>query len=364
MRSSTTEHPSPTTPAELTPAWWSSVLDRRDSPRKVVDLQAEPIGHGMLGDTFRCTVGYDGAEDGPVPDSFVVKFAAVDPSSRKTGFRSLMYEREAGFYRDLAHTLNVRAPRCYDVSIDTAAYTMAIVLEDMAPARAGDQLAGCGPDEAALAMEQAAALHGPRWGDATLEHHDWLDIRELNYQGYAQMTRVKHAAFRERFADRLSTEVLDVCDHLAGNVETYYACHQGPWTIQHGDYRLDNMLFDARSGTVPLAVVDWQTILLGPGPADVAYFMGAAMEPEDRRRHERDLVKVYHDALRAQGVVDYDWDRCWRDYRLYSYSGLLNTIGPAMILRQTERGDDLMTTLTRRHATHALDMNAAELLRH
>ncbi|MDT7634433.1 MAG: hypothetical protein QOI50_6363, partial [Pseudonocardiales bacterium] len=27
-----------------------------------------------------------------------------------------------------------------------------------------------------------------------------------------------------------------------------------------------------------------------------------------------------------------------------------------------ERGDQMLTTLARRHATHALDMNAAELL--
>jgi hypothetical protein len=122
------------------------------------------------------------------------------------------------------------------------------------------------------------------------------------------------------------------------------------------------MLLINAGGTVPLAVVDWQTILYGPGPCDVAYFLGAAMEPEERRRHELDLVRLYHGALLAHGVTDYDWDRCWRDYRLYSYSGLLNTIGPAMVLRQTERGDQMLTTLARRHATHALDMNAAELL--
>ncbi|MDT7668860.1 MAG: hypothetical protein QOC74_1643 [Pseudonocardiales bacterium] len=353
---------SPTKPGDVTSEWWAGVLAQRGITQGVAGVGCEPVGHGMLCDTFRFEVTYDEPRSPDVPDSFIVKFAAVDPGSRTTGFKSLMYEREAGFYRDIAHTLEVRAPRSYHVSIDTGTQTMAIVMEDLAPARPGDQLAGCGADEAALAMEQAAALHGPRWGDDTLANLGWLNIRERNYSGYAHMTRTKHEGFRERFADRLSSEVLDVCDHLALNVDAYFGGHRGPWTIQHADFRLDNMLFDAAGGTAPLAVVDWQTILYGPGPCDVAYFLGAAMEPEERRRHELDLVRLYHGALLAQGVTDYDWDRCWRDYRLYSYSGLLNTIGPAMVLRQTERGDQMLTTLARRHATHALDMNAAELL--
>ncbi|HEY1971240.1 MAG TPA: phosphotransferase [Pseudonocardia sp.] len=357
----------PSRPAELSPAWWAGVLANRGTPRTVVDIAAEPVGHGMLGDTFRFTASYaesaEATTDRPaVPNSFIVKFAAVSQASRNTGFKSLMYEREAGFYRDIAGTLGVRAPDCYHVSINPELGTMAIAIEDLAPARGGDQLAGCGADDAALAMEQAAALHGPRWGDDTLTRYSWLNIRELNYDKYTRMTKAKHPEFAERFADQLSAEVLDVCDHLAANVEAYFARHRGPWTIQHADFRLDNMLFDAAGGTVPLAVVDWQTILYGPGPADVSYFLGAAMEPEDRRRHEQELLRIYHQALLAHGVTDYDWDRCWQDYRLYSYAGLLNTIGPSVLLRRTERGDQMFSTLARRHAIHALDMNAAQLI--
>ena len=48
------------------------------------------------------------------------------------------------------------------------------MMEDLAPAEQGDQLGGCSADDAALAMEQAAHLHGPRWDDPTLRNFDFL----------------------------------------------------------------------------------------------------------------------------------------------------------------------------------------------
>ena len=89
----------------------------------------------------------------------------------------------------------------------------------------------------------------------------------------------------------------------------------------HYDYRLDNMLFGGRR---PLVVVDWQTVQLGMGPQDVAYFLGNAFEPEVRRSCERSLVERYHRALVDDyGVDDYPFDQCWSEYVRSSYASLL-----------------------------------------
>jgi aminoglycoside phosphotransferase (APT) family kinase protein len=61
----------------------------------------------------------------------------------------------------------------------------------------------------------------------------------------------------------------------------------GPRAVQHGDYRLDNMLFGTAEGGHPLAVVDWQTVVWGPPAFDASYFLGAGLPVDDRRRHER-----------------------------------------------------------------------------
>ena len=50
-----------------------------------------------------------------------------------------------------------------------------------------------------------------------------------------------------------------------------------------------------------MAVLDWQTVRLGPAMSDVAYFIGSALQPEDRRANEEALVREYHAALAAAG---------------------------------------------------------------
>jgi aminoglycoside phosphotransferase (APT) family kinase protein len=47
---------------------------------------------------------------------------------------------------------------------------------------------------------------------------------------------------------------------------------QGPATIVHGDYRLDNMILDAETGEVA-AVVDWELCTLGDPLADIGLLM-------------------------------------------------------------------------------------------
>ena len=70
-------------------------------------------------------------------------------------------------------------------------------------------------------------------------------------------------------------------------------------TAIHGDFRLDNMLFDGSGSARPVTVVDWQTVHVGSGPQDVAYFIGNAFaDVDERREHEERLVR---DVSRAAG---------------------------------------------------------------
>jgi aminoglycoside phosphotransferase (APT) family kinase protein len=122
------------------------------------------------------------------------------------------------------------------------------------------------------------------------------------------------------------------------------------------------MLFGTADGGYPLAVVDWQTVVLGPPLSDASYFLGAGLLPDDRREHERALLRLYYDALRARGVDGFSWDQCWNQYRRYSFSGLLMAIGASMMVVQTERGDEMFLTMASRHAEQILDLDAEEFL--
>jgi aminoglycoside phosphotransferase (APT) family kinase protein len=122
------------------------------------------------------------------------------------------------------------------------------------------------------------------------------------------------------------------------------------------------MLFGTVDGGYPLAVVDWQTVVWGPPAFDAAYFLGAGLQVEDRQRHERALLRRYHEGLRARGVRDYGWDDLWRDYRRYAFGGFLMAIGASVMVVQTPRGDEMFLTMIRRHAAQIDDLDAGGLL--
>jgi aminoglycoside phosphotransferase (APT) family kinase protein len=179
----------------------------------------------------------------------------------------------------------------------------------------------------------------------------------------AQLLPGLFPGFVARYRDRLAPEVVAVGERLMPRVHGYLADQPRPWTVQHGDYRLDNLLFGDGSRAPALAVVDWQTAIHGPGPADVSYFLGAGLAAEDRRAHEEALVREYHAALRAGGVEGYGWDRCWEDYRRYAYAGYLMAVGASMVVEQTERGDEMFLAMARRHAAQVVDLDSEALLR-
>ena len=150
--------------------------------------------------------------------------------------------------------------------------------------------------------------------------------------------------------------------HLFPRIDAYLQPRPGPRTVQHADYRLDNLLFGGDQAAPPVTVVDWQTVTLGPGPADVSYFLGAGLVPEQRRAHEQELVRSYHEQLVSGGVTGYGWDDCMTEYRRHAYAGYIMAVGASILVERTDRGDEMFLTMARRHAAQVDDLDAAALL--
>src|SRR3954449_8172111 len=132
---------------ELTNEWLAGAL-----AQDVKGFDVERIGTGQMSLSYRVTL--DGG------DSVVVKLAATDPTSRGTGLGLGIYEREVRFYRELAPQLRAAAlAECYAAAIDGTGEWFTLVLEDIAPATQGDQIAGCSPEQARLALRALAQLH-------------------------------------------------------------------------------------------------------------------------------------------------------------------------------------------------------------
>ena len=350
----------------LTPEWLTAAL--RAGPGGLADdvavtgIEATPVGTGQMSDSIRLALTYDGPTDAPA--SIVAKIPAADPTSRATGLSLRSYEIEVRFYQQLAPELPMRTPHVLYADIEVSTGSFVLLQEDMAPARQGDQLEGCTPEQATVAVDELVKLHAPRWGDPTLAELDWLHRDpEGNRMFMTMLLPNLWDGFRERYREQLGAEVHEAGDPLFAALGTYLDPGDTPLTVVHGDYRLDNLLFDPSPGGVPIAVVDWQTCVHGMALQDVAYFIGAGFaSAEDRAAAEEGLVRRYHEGLLAAGVEGYDWDRCWTDYRRFTYAGLIMALAASMLVEQTPRGDEMFMAMAHRHSRHILDLDAPALL--
>jgi aminoglycoside/choline kinase family phosphotransferase len=353
------------TPEALTPTWLTDALGLAGltGGATVTSALLTPVGTGQMCDSVRIELTFDRTNDAPA--TVIAKLPAADPTSRATALSLRSYEIEVRFYQELAPTLPIRTPNVYYADIDVETAGFILLMEDLAPARQGDQLAGCTPREAERAIDELVKLHAPRWGDPTLADLEWLHRDpEQSRMFMLGLLPMLWAGFRDRYADRLGPDVHDAGEALFANLERYLNGATEPWTVVHGDYRLDNLLFGRAGddGSDGVAVVDWQTCAHGPALNDVAYFIGAGLTTDDRRVHEEQLVRRYHTALVEAGVDDYSWDRCWTDHRRGTFAGLIMALAASMLVEQTERGDEMFMTMAHRHARHALDLDAPALL--
>ncbi|MEE8345734.1 MAG: hypothetical protein V3S20_00155, partial [Dehalococcoidia bacterium] len=162
-------------PAMADGRWFTEVLRYAGvlGDAVVTQVERQRIGTGQIGQNVAFSLTYDRpAPDAPV--SVVGKFPAPEPQGRAAAKTFRLYEREVGFYQEIAATVDIRMPVCYLADIDLDSGDYVLLLEDLRPAEQGNQIAGCSLDEAMLAMDELAGLHAPRWGDPTLAKIEWL----------------------------------------------------------------------------------------------------------------------------------------------------------------------------------------------
>ena len=351
------------TPDTIDSAWLTEQLERAGHAGVTVrGFAAADVGAGQLGRCIRYTLDLAGEVAG-VPQSVIGKFPSDDPQSRQTGVMLRNYLKEVSFYRELVPRLNLRVPRCYFAAIEGDGPEFALLIEDLAPAQQGDQLRGCNPVEARAAVLELVGLHAPSWCDASLREIEWLgEPNDGTIQPGRMIYQAQLGPFLARYGDRLSEDEAQIIEAVAASKGPPFEPLSDVYSLVHVDYRLDNLLFDAREDPPAVAVVDWQSITLGHPLSDVAYFLGAGLTPEVRRENEESIVRDYHAGLGKAGVADYPFERCWQDYRRGVFAGFAVTVVASMLVVQTERGDEMFTAMARRHARHAIDLDAGELL--
>ncbi|MCV7411899.1 aminoglycoside phosphotransferase [Mycobacterium florentinum] len=350
----------PRYPGDVTPAWLSAALSERHPPVEVSHVDVVAIGTGQTGATYRVTAQY-ASDPGELPQTFVIKLPAQDDTVRDRvviGYRS-----ECAFYTAVADRVRVPTPSCFYCEITDDAMEYALLLADQAPAVQGDQIGGCGEREARLSVLALAGLHGPSWCDPC-----WLDLPGLAFprpdedmaQGLGEVAKMSAEITLEKLGDRMSAEDRETFTTTMGLVAPWLSTERDRFALLHGDYRLDNLLFDPAHTWV--SVVDWQTLGVGLPARDLAYFTATSLNSELRSAIERDLVDDYQRALRGYGVTGYDRETCWRDYRLGMPQALLISALGFAFATSTERGDDMVLAMLGRGCQAVRDLGTLELL--
>jgi len=272
---------------EISAAWLTAALRER-LPGVTVD--ACRILDVMPGTSTKVRVGLDYAQAGrevALPATLIVKGGFEEHSASMRP----MYRTEMRFYRDVQRAIDLPSPRCWFAGEDETEQSV-IILEDLRSrgVRFCDPLKPQTADEVARRLEVMARYHAQTWNSNDFapggrfewisgRHEGWSVVYQQRYlepsvwQHYMQLPRA--AAVSSRLHDG-----------------------RGPACLCHGDTHLGNLYWD-RDGTP--GFFDPQ-VARAPWQFEVTYHLVAALDPDARRRHERDLLRHYLEALRSHGI--------------------------------------------------------------
>ena len=303
----------------------------------------EPIGNGQVADCQRWEFRHEHSVV-----SVIVKSPSRDAVSRATANAQHLYEREVSFYRELRPQVKVRTPVPRHVEFNPATDDFLLVLEDLTPTAVVDQFSGMSLSQAQLALRELAGLHGPTARRTDLFEQPWLG-------GVAQkLAPLYRAIVPDLFDQFLVRYDNDVDDDIRGTVRTlrerlseFSDFTPAVTCVVHGDFRSENLLFDGRSGDVPLAVVDWQTLSVGSPLLDVAYLLTTSLSVGDRAAHDRELLRFYLEQLAAMGVT-ISWDDACHEFARYTLQPIVMLVAASVLVERTERGDAMFLTMIRR----------------
>jgi hypothetical protein len=343
-------------PHQVTGEWLSTVFG---AAVEMGDQQR--IGDGLVGMNLRVALR---STDPSVPASVVIKLPSPDETSRMTGIALRNYERESKFYNQVADSIDMNVPTCYFSDWTEATGDFVIVLEDLAPAEQGNQITGCTVDLARRAVLELARLHGPRWDDPTLADLDWLG-RSNGPQDTAMLVGMWNIVFPNfiaTYGTYLDESATALLERFGPRLGEWVENRNGPKTVTHGDYRLDNLMFATAEGGAPITAVDWQTPGHGSGIADVSYFLGAGPLPADRAEIERELVVEYADVLRSDYGVTIDDAWVWQQYRREAFAGVVMSVIASQIVGGTERSEAMFAAMATRHLQHATELDRESLI--
>lgn len=313
----------PNTPLDITSQWLNEALSSTKTFSNVVvtSLRIEPIAElTCVGQLARLHLNFSHPRS-TLPKKLITKLHAPDEILRAKTRLYMPDKCEILFYRQLASEIPLRTPHCYFSAMNGSHGKYIRILEDLAPAKVGNQIDGSTMQETALALRAIAGFHAYWWKSKKLESFDWLANSPMDSKSTTDWILDQYQEAFPIFVDKSGALLTDAVktfgEQLPEKLMGKTQLGEPPKTLVHGDFRLENVFFGASLGEPGIAVIDWQDVSRGEGVSDVAWFIGGCLrKTPNRQNEERQLLKAYHETLEANGVTGYTLDVCWNDYRL------------------------------------------------
>ena len=267
------------------------------------------------------------------------------------------YLAEARFFAQLAPALDMPLPRSWFAGEDPGNDQGIVVFEDLRdrPVRFPTMVDPLDATTVAAALRVLASGHAATWDGAGLGAISWLTVGSPVQR---QIIRImlgedhwKHHLSLPR-GEGLPAVMLDRERVLSGFERLWAHDDSSPHVLSHGDAHMGNLYLQPEPG-----FLDWQGVCRAPWADDVTYLIGGALEPEERRAHERDLLAGYLDALAASGVTPPDFETAWTEYRRHHLHGFVWLLVP-----EAMQPEPVCAAMGRRYATACDDHRVFEAL--
>ena len=356
---------------QLTPDFLNSVLEPWIVPDQAVITAVRPE-QLTGGDSFNATLlrlylTYD-TPPSATPQILIAKLPSIETELHERAQIFQPGSRENWFYRSGAAYSPIRIPRCYLNESDRSTGESVLLLEDLAPASPGSWMEGATLDQAELALDSLAHLHAFWWGqDSSNEIKELKHLLSGNSDDETNLVQdlydLAWSQFISQMGAALHNDIRRFGGAIVGNMKMVDdLSYQEPPTLVHGDYRLDNMLFDRKDNRSICWIVDWEDVFFGSGMIDVTWFLGGCL-PIELCQHESDLLRRYYQILVDDGVEDYQWDQCYEDYRRSMCSSFVQGVLSATIDRDASEHDQkLAQVIAERFIATALRLQLLELI--
>lgn len=327
--------PFPAYPEDLTPAILQDVI-ARSHPRTTLTAATvrDARGFGATNVSTSALVMLDlcySQNPAGLPNRAVVKMAKTDDwpargvtlenGARQRPPRTALYSNEVSFYLSIAGEAGVRAPHALGAGFDVESGRFALILEDLSArdAQFPSQYEEASRETAEAVLDGLAQLHATYWNSPRLNTDlGWLQPPHEGPVADCINGPVRKSVSDETASYKFKRELLGRIgtnpDELFANLARLQR-HQArlPQTLIHGDAHFGNTfrLPDGFAG-----FYDWQLVARGYCMQDCAYLMVTMLSIEQRRKHERDLLRFYRERLLSHGVVETpSLDNLWLEYR-------------------------------------------------